>query len=164
VGGEDFGIDVGKVQRVLKVPELRTVPDAPDFVEGLMSEGESVLPVIDLRKRFSLTIDDAAGAARLVTVDSAGSPVGLVVDEVPGVVKVTLNSVAPAPDFFRGLASRYLHGIVDLQGRLVILLDLDEILSSTERIELEQMMDAVESASADPSHANESVEERPETE
>lgn len=163
LGGEDFGIDVAKVQRVLNVPQLRTVPNAPDFVEGLMSVGESVIPVIDMRKRFSLSIDNVAAAGRLVTVDLAGSLVGLVVDEVPGVVRVDPNSVAPAPDLFKGLASRYLLGIVDVRGRLVILVDLDEILSSTERIELEQMMGAVEDASADPSNANGNVEERPET-
>lgn len=163
VGGEDFGIDVAKVQRVLNVPELRTVPNAPDFVEGLMSVGESVVPVVDVRKRFSLTIDDAAGEGKLVTVESAGSLVGLVVDEVPGVVRVEPNSVASAPDLFRGLSSRYLHGIADVHGRLVILLDLDEILSSTERIELEKMMDVVENAPPGPSNANESIEERPET-
>jgi purine-binding chemotaxis protein CheW len=143
VGGEDFGIDVAKVQRVLNVPQLRTVPNAPDFVEGLMSVGESVIPVIDVRKRFGLTIDNFAAADRLVTVDLAGKLIGLVVDEVPGVVRVDPDSIAPAPDFFKGLASRFIHGIVDLHGRLVILLDLDEILSSTERIELEQMMDTV---------------------
>ncbi len=147
VGGEDFGVDVMRVQRVLRIPELRSIPNSPDFVEGLARVRQSVVPVIDMRKRFGISID-AARDGRLLVVDSAGDSVGLVVDDVPGVVKLEAEAVGPSPDLFKGLASRYLQGIGEVDGRLVILLDLDEILSSTERIELKRLRDAADSLSA----------------
>jgi purine-binding chemotaxis protein CheW len=140
VGGEEFGVDVMKVKRVLKVPEIRVVPRAPDFVKGVVSVSGSVVPVIDMRKRFSapVPVEEAPGA--LMIVEARDSLVGLVVDEVPGVVEIAEDAVSSAPDFFRGLAGRYLDGIAEEQGRLIILLNLDEVLSSKERIALEKML------------------------
>jgi len=142
LGGEEFGIEVMKVKRVLKVPELRFVPKSPDFVEGVMSESDAVVPVIDMRKRFSVPADPGSSGSLLV-VEVGNNRVGLVVDEVPGVVQIPDDAVSPAPDFFKGLAGRYLEGIADDQGRLIILLNLEEVLNSKERIALEKMLKEV---------------------
>ncbi len=140
VGGEEFGLEVMKVKRVLKVPELRTVPTAPEFVEGVVSVADAVVPVIDMRKRFGVAA--GPGGGQLLVVEAANSTVGLVVDEVPGVTNIAEDAVSPAPDFFKGLAGRYLEGIAEDEGRLIILLNLEEILSSKERIALEKMLQA----------------------
>ena len=142
VGGEEFGLDVMKVKRVLKVPELRIVPKAPEFVEGVVSIADSIVPVIDMRKRFS--VSEAAGGGHLLVVDAGDSQVGLVVDEVPGVTDIAGDAVSAAPDFFKGLAGRYLEGIAEDQGRLIILLNLEEVLSSKERIALKKMLKQAE--------------------
>ncbi len=142
VGGEEFGLDVMKVKRVLKVPELRIVPKAPEFVEGVVSIADSIVPVIDMRKRFS--VSEAAGGGHLLVVDAGDSQVGLVVDEVPGVTNIAGDAVSAAPDFFKGLAGRYLEGIAEDQGRLIILLNLEEVLSSKERIALKKMLKQAE--------------------
>ena len=138
VGGEEFGLDVMKVKRVLKVPELRVVPKAPEFVEGVVSIADSIVPVIDMRKRFS--VSESGGGGHLLVVEAGDSQVGLVVDEVPGVTNIAEEAVSPAPEFFKGLAGRYLEGIADDRGRLIILLNLEEILSSKERIALKKML------------------------
>ena len=142
VGGEEFGLDVMKVKQVLKVPELRIVPKAPEFVEGVVSIAESIVPVIDMRKRFS--VSEAAGGGHLLVVEVGDSRVGLVVDEVPGVTNIAEDAVSPAPDFFKGLAGRYLEGIAEDQGRLIILLNLEEVLDSKERIALKKMLKKAE--------------------
>ena len=142
VGGEEFGLEVMKVKRVLKVPELRIVPKAPDFVEGVVSIADSIVPVIDMRKRFS--VSQAAGSGHLLVVEAGDSQVGLVVDEVPGVTNIAEDAVSPAPDFFKGLAGRYLEGIAEDQGRLIILLNIEEVLSSKERIALKKMLKEAE--------------------
>jgi purine-binding chemotaxis protein CheW len=142
VGGEEFGIDVMKVQRVLRKPEIRVVPKTPEFVEGVVTVGDSIVPVIDMRKRFGVP-QKQMKSGRTVLVAAAGSgQVAMVVDDVPGVAKVPENAVSPAPDFFKGLAGKYLEGIVEDQGRLIILLNLDEILSSKERIALRKIQKA----------------------
>ncbi len=140
VGGEEFGFDVMRVSRVVKVPEVRKVPKAPDFVEGVVAVQGSALPVIDLRKRFSVPATGGHGAGRLLVVHVGENRVGLVVDEVPGVVRLLSEAISPAPDFFKGLAGRYLHGIGQHGERVIILLNLDELLSSDERIALGRML------------------------
>jgi purine-binding chemotaxis protein CheW len=105
LGEDEFAIDVMRALEVLKTREVRSVPKAPDFVEGLVTVRDTVVPVIDMRKRFSL--------------------------------------ISQAPDFFRGLAGRYLEGIARDSERLVILLNLDEILTSKEKIALEKLIEKV---------------------
>lgn len=143
VGGEEFGIDVMKVHEVLRVPEVRAVPKAPDFVEGVVRLRDSLVPIIEMRKRFSLPEREQELDARLLVVSLGSGQAGLVVDEVPGVTPIPDNAISSPPEFFRGLAGRYLQGIAQEGDRLIILLDVDEMLSSKERIALERMQKAV---------------------
>ncbi len=148
VGGEEFGFDVMRVSRVVKVPEIRKVPRAPDFVEGVVAFQESALPVIDLRKRFSVPVTRGTGVGRLLVVQVGETRLGLLVDEVPGVLRLSPEAISPAPDFFKGLAGRYLDGIGQHGDRVIILLNLDELLSSDERIALGKMIDVPAASSA----------------
>jgi purine-binding chemotaxis protein CheW len=140
VGGEEFGVDVMRVQRVLKKPDIRVIPNAPAFVEGVVAVRDSIVPVIDMRKRFSVPDKPTHSAGALLVVAAGDGQVALVVDEVPGVAKLQRDSVSPAPEIFKGLAGKYLEGIAEDQGRLLILLNLDEILTSKERIALNKML------------------------
>jgi purine-binding chemotaxis protein CheW len=145
VCGEDFGVDVMRVLEVVRVPEIRRVPRAPEFVEGVVSLRDSVVPVIDMRKRFSLPARPEGGAARLLVAAAAGTQVALIVDEVPDVVDLSRDQINVAPEFFRGLAGRYLEGTARDGGRLLILLNLDEILSARERIALRRFEKTLDS-------------------
>ncbi len=146
LGGEEFGIDVMRVSEVLHVPEVRAVPRAPDFVEGVVSVRGSIVPVIDMRKRFSLP-QGPGESSRLLITTIGDREVGLVVDSVPAVIPLAPNSISEPPDYFKGLAGRYLEGIAKDESRLIILINVEEILSSQERIDLQDM---VEDASGGP--------------
>lgn len=141
IGPEDFGIDVMDVFEVLRVPKVRTVPRAPEFVEGVTDVRGEVVPIIDLRKRFSVPATGPGPEARLLIVEMEEKRVGLIVDGVPGVAEFPAGAVKPPPDLFRGLEARYLDGIVRDDDRLILLLDVEEVLSSDERIELRSLMD-----------------------
>ncbi len=141
VGPEKFGVDVMEVYEVLAVPDIRVVPDAPEFVEGVADVRGAVAPVIDLRKRFSVPKDQTASGSRLLVVAVEDDRVGLIVDTVPGVVQVPEDAISPAPEFFRGIAARYLDGIARLDDQLIILLDMDEILTSDEKIALKTVVE-----------------------
>ncbi len=143
LGEDEFAIDVMRALEVLKTREVRSVPKAPDFVEGLVTVRDTVVPVIDMRKRFSLPAAERATSSRLLVVATGESRVALVVDDVPGVVELPDSMISQAPDFFRGLAGRYLEGIARDSERLVILLNLDEILTSKEKIALEKLIEKV---------------------
>jgi purine-binding chemotaxis protein CheW len=140
VCADEFAVDVMSVREVLKVSDVRPVPKAPDFVEGVVGVRDAVIPVIDMRKRFSLPERDAGVEGRLLVVTTGDGQVALVVDDVPGVVELPLDELSPAPDFFKGLAGRYLEAIAQSGESLIILLNLDEILSSKEKIALKKMI------------------------
>lgn len=136
VGGEEFGLDVFQVHEILRWQEPTPVPKAPAFVEGVLDVRGALVPVIDLRKRFEvpqLAYDDDT---RIVLVDFQGERLGLVVDAVTEVLRAPETAVSPPPAFFKGLSAEFLRGIVRLEGRLVVLLDLEKVLSSQERMAL----------------------------
>jgi purine-binding chemotaxis protein CheW len=141
LGSEDFGIDVMKVLEVVKVPEMRRVPQAPAFVKGVTDVRGSMVPIIDLRDRFSLPDSELGPDHRVLIVDLEESRVGLIVDEVPGVLEYPPDSVSPPPKLFKGLKARYLDGLVRDGERLIMLLNVEEILSSEERIALKSLVE-----------------------
>jgi len=143
VGGEEFGLDVANVLEVQRMPAVREVPRAPDFVEGVVEVRATVVPVIDMRTRFEIPEDQRGRDERLLISEGEHGPVGLVVDEVSGVVQAAEDAVEAPPDFFKGLAGRYLAGVARTEERMIVLLDLDEILSSQERIDLREMLEEV---------------------
>jgi purine-binding chemotaxis protein CheW len=137
LGDELFAAEVQSVERVLRYTAPRTVPNMPDWVDGVIEYQQKVVPVVDLRRRFNLPpLEDMAGARTLV-VSSAGEWVGLVVDAVDEVGAFDVKELQPPPAFFKGLAGEYLRGLLRRKDRLVILLDVDRLLSATERLALE---------------------------
>lgn len=135
--GEDaFGINVTRVYEVIRYPAVRALPQMPPFLEGVAELRGSVLPVVDLRKRFGIEPGPPAPETRVIVIDLSGERVGLVVDRVVGVARLAVDQIRPAPKFFKGLAARYLEGVVNREDRNVIVLNTDEILTSKEKIQL----------------------------
>jgi purine-binding chemotaxis protein CheW len=138
LGDDEFGLDVFCVHEILRAQTVRSVPRAPAFVEGVIDVRGTLVPVLDLRKRFEVAADTPAGEGRIVIAQFGDDRLGLVVDAVTEVMRVPETQVSEPPAYFRGLAAEYIRGIVRLPERLVIVLDLDRVLSSQERIALEQ--------------------------
>lgn len=136
LGDDAFGINVAKVFEVIRYPAVRPLPHTPPFLEGAAELRGAVLPVIDLRKRFGVEPRPRGPETRVIVTELGGERIGLVVDRVLGVVRLSADEVRPAPKFFKGLAARYLEGMVSREGRNVIVLNTDEILTSKEKIQL----------------------------
>jgi purine-binding chemotaxis protein CheW len=136
VGGEEFGLDVFQVHEILRYTEPTPMPKAPAFVEGVLDVRGTLVPVVDLRKRFELHDVAYGDDTRIILVDFQGERLGLIVDEVSEVLRVPETSVTAPPQYVRGLAAEFIRGIVRLETRLVVLLDLERILSSQERMQL----------------------------
>jgi purine-binding chemotaxis protein CheW len=137
VGGEEFGVDIFTVQEILPFGGVTPIPSAPEFVEGVLDVRGTVVPVVDLRTRFEVGEAGHDEETRIMLVEYGQERLGLVVDSVTEVLRVPENAISAAPAYIRGLAAEYVRGLVRLAGRLVILLDLERILSSQERIALE---------------------------
>jgi purine-binding chemotaxis protein CheW len=136
MGGEEFGTEISNVVEVLEYREPVRVPKAPDFLEGVIYLRDSILPVVDLRKRMEISTTPPTADTRFLVVLIDEERVALTVDAVVEVAHLRGTDLAEPPPFFRGVAAEYLHGMGKLRDRMVIVLKVERILSSQERIAL----------------------------
>lgn len=134
MNGEEFGTEISNVVEVLEYREPARVPRAPDFIDGVVQIRDTVLPIIDLRKRMEIPPSGPTADTRIVVVLIDEERVGMLVDSVVEVAHIRAENVAKPPSFFRGLPAEYLQGLARIGERLVIVLRIDRILTSQERI------------------------------
>ncbi len=139
IGNEEFGVDILKVQEIKKMLPITQVPNAPDFVEGVVNLRGKIIPVVNLRKRLNLPPIENDANTRIIVVEIDGNTVGFVVDEVKQVLRIPKSITEPAPSMIAGIKTEYITAVGKLEDRLLILLDLEKILSAEEVEKLEQM-------------------------
>lgn len=137
LGGELYGVEISRVHEIIRLQTVTRVPRAPTFVEGVINLRGKVIPVVDLRRRFGLPSAEHTRASRIVVVEIGDQVVGIIVDGVSEVLRVSESTVEPPSPVVAGIDSEYIHGIAKLPERLVILLDLDRVLAREERRALE---------------------------
>jgi len=128
LAAETYGVDIGSVREIIRMQEITKVPRTPDFVEGVINLRGKVIPVIDLRKRFGFQDTEATKDTRIVVVDIDGNDIGVVVDAVTEVLRLSGDAVEPPTGVITTTDSDYLLGIAKLESRLIILLDLQKAL------------------------------------
>ena len=139
IGSEEFGIEILKVQEIIRTMEITRGPRAPDYVEGVINLRGKVIPIIDLRKKFAMPAHAHDSQTRIVVVDLSGMIVGFVVDSVSEVLRIDSGTVEPPPQIVSGVDSEYISGVGKLADRLLILIDLDKLLSQEEQQGLKAM-------------------------
>jgi len=139
LANEHYGVDIGAVESIIKMPEVTVVPHAPQFVEGVTNLRGAVLPVIDLRKRFGLPVGEATRETRIVVTEVAGITAGMVVDGVSEVLRVPEEAIEPPSPLVMTVDSAFIIGIAKVDERLVTLLDLGKVLSLDELADLNTM-------------------------
>jgi purine-binding chemotaxis protein CheW len=137
LGAELYGVDIARVHEIIRLQSITRVPRAPSFVEGVINLRGKVIPVVDLRRRFGLPTTEHTRATRTVVVEIGDQVVGIIVDSVSEVLRVSTSTIEPPSPVVAGIDSEYLHGIAKLPERLVILLDLDRVLAREERRAIE---------------------------
>jgi purine-binding chemotaxis protein CheW len=137
LGAELYGVDIARVHEIIRLQTITRVPRAPSFVEGVINLRGKVIPVVDLRRRFGLPLADHTRATRTVVVEIGDQVVGIIVDSVSEVLRVSTATIEPPSPVVAGIDSEYLQGIAKLPERLVILLDLDRVLAREERRAIE---------------------------
>lgn len=139
LGKEIFGIHIMKVQEIIRWQAVTRVPRMPAFIEGILDLRGEVIPVIDLRKRFGFEPRPPDSATRIVVINTAAFLVGLVVDGVRQVLKPEASRIAPPPRLIAGIGMEYLEGICRFDDRLVIILNIERILSAEEHAQLAEL-------------------------
>jgi len=136
IGDEEFGVEILKVQEIIRMLEITKVPKAPPFVEGVINLRGKVIPILDLRKRFGLQSRSHDKNTRIIVIEINSMIVGFIVDSVSEVLRLPANTVEPPPPVVAGLDSDYISGVGKLEDRLLIMLDLNRLLSNEEREKL----------------------------
>ena len=135
IGEEEFGVNILKVQEINRTMEITKVPRAPDFVEGVINLRGKVIPIIDLRSRFGLASKPEDKDTRIIVIEINNVIVGFVVDAVSEVLRIPASTVEPPPPVVAGVESDYISAVGKLKDKLLIMLDLDKILT-TEDIDM----------------------------
>ena len=131
VGQEVFGVPIHLVHEIVRVPEITSVPDAPGCVQGVINLRGKIVSVVDLRRRFGEKESKPTKKNRILVTEVAGKLVGLIVDSASEVLKIPENEIELPPVFDQG-ESNYVTGVGKLNGRLIILIDLNKILQKGE--------------------------------
>jgi purine-binding chemotaxis protein CheW len=132
IGDEEFGVDILSVQEINRMMEVTRVPNAPEFVDGVINLRGKVIPVIDLRRRFGMERKGHDKNTRIIVVELAGKVVGFVVDAVREVLRIPRSVTEPPPALGGALKEDYITAVGKLDDRLLILLDLEKVLSENE--------------------------------
>jgi purine-binding chemotaxis protein CheW len=139
IDGEEFGVEILKVQEIIRMMDITRVPRAPRFVEGVINLRGKVIPIVDLRKRFGLEPRKRDKDTRIIVIEISSMIVGFIVDSVSEVLRIPASTIEPSPPVVSSLDSEYISGVGKLEDRLLILLDLDRLLSSEEQQVLGQV-------------------------
>lgn len=130
---ENYGVDIASVEGIIKLQEITRLPHAPKFIEGITNLRGSIVPVVDLRTRFGLPAQQPTRETRIVIANMDGNKVGIVVDAVTQVIRVSEEKIEPPPQMSVTINSAFIKNIAKLDDQLVILLDLGKVLSTEER-------------------------------
>ena len=133
---ESYGISVAEVREVLRYSDIAPVPGAPDFVIGIINLRGNVVTVIDTRSRFGLVSTEVNDATRIIIIDIEDQEVGILVDSVAEVVDLDINAIEAAPNVGAEDTSRYIQGVTSMDGNLLILVDINKLLTEEELADL----------------------------
>lgn len=132
LGGESYGVDIAAVNTIIRMQEITRIPRSAEFVEGVINLRGSIIPVIDLRKRFGLEVSQATKASRIVVVEAVGQMIGMIVDAVAETLRLPSDAIEPPSPVVASIDSEYLRGVGKQDNRLVILLDIEKVLTAKE--------------------------------
>lgn len=137
---EEYATGIGQVERILELEKITRIPDAPKYLKGVINYQGRIIPVIDLKERFNLPGTNIQDNSKIIIAKHENGDVGLIIDSVSQVMDVADDSISEPPDIISGIVKKYIKGIIKLDKRIIIYLDLGCILSFDERQELQKVV------------------------
>jgi len=141
IGRETFGVPIGLVREIVRMMEITAVPEAPDYVEGVINLRVRIIPVIDLRKRFREPGIKVDKRNRILVAELEGRLVGLIVDAASEVLKMANGDIEPPPELLQENDLSYVTGLGKRNGKLIILVDVEKLLNHGELGRLSELTD-----------------------
>ena len=136
LGQEEYGIGILKVREIIGMMEITSVPRTPEHVKGVINLRGKVIPVISLRRKFGIREEDFTDRTCIIVVEILGTagaiPIGIIVDSVSEVLNISGEDIEPTPTMGSSLDTQYILGMAKVKGKVKILLDIDQVLSTDE--------------------------------
>jgi len=132
VGAEEYGLELLRVKEVIRMRQITWLPKAPSCVKGIINLRGDIIPIVDLRERFGLQPQEQTAMTRVIVVEVEGMPVGMVVDSASQVVRVPADQFDPPPTVMGGASREFITSVGKMGDKLVIMIDVDRILSIEE--------------------------------
>lgn len=136
--GEQYGVPISQIQEIIRVGNVTMVPNSPSYMDGVINLRGRVLPVLNLRKRLKLEAKDTGKMSRIIVTEVKHKTIGLLVDSVSHVIKVSSEHVEAAPEEVLEIDTDYITGVCKIQNSLVILIDLEKLLRR-EKLEIKEV-------------------------
>jgi purine-binding chemotaxis protein CheW len=136
IGEEYFGIEIARVIEILNTQKIHSIPEMPDFLSGVITVRGEIIPIIDLRQR--LCLQSTSEKELIIVIKYDNEKVGILVDTVKEIISLTHDEIISPPSIFRGLKRKYLSGLGKKEDRIIIILNLDDLLTSEEKIMLKE--------------------------
>jgi len=136
LGELEYAVDIMRISQIIQPQHVRPVPGAPAYIDGVIEVRGAVIPIMDLRRRFGLESAPSCRATKFIIVRLDRRLVGLVVDSVVGVHRVGRSAIRPTPAWIAGPAAAVFSGLCRREDRLVLLVELEALISTQENIQL----------------------------
>ncbi len=139
IGNEEFGFDIFKVKEINRMLDITQIPNSESSVKGVVNLRGSVIPVVSLRSKLNFSDVEYTNHTRIIVVEYKNKSIAFIVDEVSEVLRIESSIIEKPPEMTTSVDTAYISGVAKLDNRLLILLDLDKILTQEEEIELESV-------------------------
>ena len=138
---EEYGVEVLKVREIIRMPTITKMPNVPHHVEGIINLRGKVIPIISMRRRFSLMENENSGQTRIIIMDVTGRLTGFIVDAVSEVIRIHSSEIQPPPSMMLsgGIGQEFITGVFNHAERLLIIMDIDRMFSEDERQSFEDI-------------------------
>ncbi len=137
LGTEAFGVEIAQVKEIIKMAEITRMPNSPEFGEGVINLRGQLTTIMDLRKRMGMMMSEANEQTRIVVVEASGSTLGMIVDSAREVLRISGKDIDPPSA--ASTQAKYIQGVAKLDDSLLILLDLNKVLSEGEIVQIEKL-------------------------
>jgi len=136
INGEHYATNIMEVERILEYEKATKIPDSPEFVDGVINYEDKILPVITLSKRFNLPSTIIGEKSKIIVAKQSRGKIGIIVDLVSEVKDVLIENIEDSPELIEGISKRYIKGLIKIDGKIIIYLNISAILTEEEKIQI----------------------------
>lgn len=139
LAAETYGLDILKVQEIRGWTQVTQIPNAPEYIRGVINLRGEIVPILDLRRRFSMEEIEFTQTTVVIVVNVQGRTIGMVVDGVSDVIDLPKEELRAAPDFGTAIDSSFVQGLATMEEKMVIVLNIDEMLKGCDLLKIDQI-------------------------